>query len=76
MEFLATLTTVIPEGTPETVVEDTIKREALRAAELGLWEAGTEEELRTAIATLPLHPWMTAVDVMSLTPHPNDPAGK
>ena len=34
MEYLVNLHTVIPDGTPETVVKDTVAREAVRAAEL------------------------------------------
>lgn len=34
MEFLATLTTVIPEDIPQDTVEETIAREGERAAEL------------------------------------------
>jgi muconolactone D-isomerase len=42
---------------------------------LGLWRAESESELRSILATLPLHIWMT-VEVTPLNPHPNDPAGK
>jgi muconolactone D-isomerase len=34
MEFLTTLTTNVPDGTPDSDVDDTRAREALRAAEL------------------------------------------
>jgi muconolactone delta-isomerase len=34
MEFLTTLTTNVPGGTPESVVDDARAREAIRAAEL------------------------------------------
>ncbi|MBT2520009.1 muconolactone Delta-isomerase family protein [Arthrobacter sp. ISL-28] len=97
MEFLTTLITNVPDGTPEETVDDTRSREAIRAAQLaeqgyllrlwkppvepgewrtlGLWRAENESELRSILATLPLHVWMT-VEVTPLTPHPNDPAGK
>ena len=39
---------------------------------LGLWVADDEAELQELLATMPLHRWMT-VEVMPLTPHPNDP---
>jgi muconolactone D-isomerase len=44
-----------------------------RPRTLGLWRAGSEQELREVIASLPLHVWMT-VEVSPLTSHPNDPA--
>jgi muconolactone D-isomerase len=34
MEFLANMTTHVPDGTPESEVEDTKAREAVRASEL------------------------------------------
>ena len=34
MEFLTTMTTNVPEGTPDETVEETKAREAIRAAEL------------------------------------------
>jgi muconolactone D-isomerase len=39
---------------------------------IGLWRADSENELRTLLATLPLHAWMK-VDVTPLAPHANDP---
>jgi muconolactone D-isomerase len=97
MEFLTTLITNVPDGTPEERVDDTRSREAIRAAQLaeqgyllrlwkppvepgewrtlGLWRAESESELRSIVATLPLHAWMT-VEITPLNPHPNDPAGK
>jgi muconolactone D-isomerase len=39
---------------------------------IGLWSAGSETELRAAIASLPLSPWMT-IDVTGLSEHPSDP---
>jgi muconolactone D-isomerase len=42
---------------------------------LGLWRADSESELRSIVATLPLHAWMT-VEITPLNPHPNDPASK
>ena len=38
----------------------------------GLWRADDEHQLRSILATLPLHVWMT-IDVTPLGPHPNDP---
>jgi muconolactone D-isomerase len=94
MEFLANMITDVPEGTPESEVDDTKAREAVRAGELaaqghllrlwkppvepgewrtlGLWRADNENQLRSILATLPLHVWMT-VEVTPLIPHPNDP---
>lgn len=42
---------------------------------LGLWRAANESELKSIVATLPLHIWMT-VEITPLQPHPNDPASK
>jgi muconolactone D-isomerase len=42
---------------------------------LGLWSADTEDELRSILATLPLHVWMR-VEITPLSPHPNDPAAR
>ena len=39
---------------------------------IGLWSAGSETELRAAIDSLPLSPWMT-VEVTALAEHPSDP---
>jgi muconolactone D-isomerase len=39
---------------------------------LGLWSADDEAHLRSILASLPLHVWMT-VEVTPLAPHPNDP---
>jgi len=94
MEFLTNLITHVPDGTAESIVEDTTSREAVRAAELaqqghllrlwkppvepgewrtlGLWSADDESQLKTILASLPLHVWMT-VEITPLTPHPNDP---
>jgi muconolactone D-isomerase len=97
MEFLATLITSVPDGTPISLVDKTKDREAIRAAELaqeghllrlwkppaepgewrtiGLWRAGSEEQLRQILASLPLHVWMT-VEITPLSPHPNDPGSR
>jgi muconolactone D-isomerase len=40
----------------------------------GLFRAADEAELRSVLASMPLHKWMT-VGVTPLTPHPNDPGG-
>jgi muconolactone D-isomerase len=49
VEFLADMTTSVPAGTPESEVEDTKVREAIRAAELAaqghlfrLWKSPVE----------------------------------
>jgi muconolactone D-isomerase len=39
---------------------------------IGLFRAADEADLRTVLASLPLHIWMT-VTITPLTPHPNDP---
>jgi muconolactone D-isomerase len=39
---------------------------------LGLFNATDEDELRQALASMPLHMWM-AVTVTPFTPHPSDP---
>jgi muconolactone D-isomerase len=40
---------------------------------IGIWRAGSEEELHEKVlGTLPLRPWMT-LTVTPLEPHPNDP---
>lgn len=39
---------------------------------LGLFAADDERDLRQILNSLPLYPWMK-VDVVPLTPHPNDP---
>ena len=38
----------------------------------GLFQAADDDELRSVLASMPLHKWMT-VGVTALTPHPNDP---
>ena len=42
---------------------------------LGLFAAEDERDLRQILDSLPLRPWMK-VDVVPLTPHPNDPGRK
>ena len=39
---------------------------------IGLFRSADEAELREVLDSLPLHVWMK-VNVMPLTPHPNDP---
>lgn len=43
-----------------------------RRANWGLWEADDATALHTAIASLPLFPWLS-VDVHPLAAHPSDP---
>lgn len=45
-----------------------------RGLALGLWQADTADGLRSILAGLPLAPWLD-VEIVPLTPHPNDPAG-
>jgi muconolactone D-isomerase len=40
----------------------------------GLWQADSEEDLRKALSTLILYPWFSNIDIVVLSPHPNDPA--
>lgn len=44
-------------------------------ANWGLWRAKSEEELRTLLAALPLHPFMQ-IAVHPTEPHPSDPLGR
>jgi muconolactone delta-isomerase len=39
---------------------------------LGLFDAADEDELQQALASMPLHKWMT-VTITPFTPHPSDP---
>jgi muconolactone delta-isomerase len=41
---------------------------------LGLWRAGSAEELDAIVTSLPLRPW-AQVETVELTPHPSDPGG-
>jgi muconolactone D-isomerase len=43
---------------------------------LGLWRADSEAELREKISTLALYPWFSDIEIVALSPHPNDPARK
>ena len=94
MEFLVTMTTHVPEGTPEQAVDDVKAREGAHTAELaaqghvlrlwrpplkpgewrtlGLFAAGSEDELESVLASMPLRVWRHD-DVTPLAAHPNDP---
>lgn len=39
---------------------------------IGLWSAADETELREALGSLPLRPWMT-IEIEGLADHPSDP---
>ena len=43
-----------------------------RWANIGVWNAESEEQLRTILSTLPLYSW-AEVSISPLNPHPNDP---
>lgn len=97
MEFLVTMTTNVPEGTPEATVDDVRTREAAHSRDLaaqghllrlwrpplgpgewrtlGLFEAGDRAALDTVLVSMPLRVWRTD-DVVTLSPHPNDPGGQ
>jgi muconolactone D-isomerase len=72
MDYLVTMTTHVPDGTPEGTVEDVRTREAARSRELGLWRARDAAEMQAIVESLPLTVWMTT-DITQLTPHPSDP---
>jgi muconolactone delta-isomerase len=90
MEFLVTMTTLVPEGTPEAAVDDIRTREAVRSQELaaerrpplvpgewrtlGLFEADDRASLEAVLLSMPLRIWRTD-EVVPLSPHPNDPIG-
>jgi muconolactone delta-isomerase len=42
---------------------------------LGLWRAGSTEEMGTILTSLPLRPW-AQVETVQLAPHPSDPGPK
>jgi hypothetical protein len=62
VEYLAEITTTIPEGTDP----------AGEMRSLGIWQAADDAEFQAIMAGLPLHRWMT-VKATPLTPHPNNP---
>jgi muconolactone delta-isomerase len=41
---------------------------------LGLWRAGSAEEMDAIVTSLPLRPW-AQVETVELSPHPSDPEG-
>src|ERR1700675_1725306 len=95
MEYLVTMTTLVPDGTAQETVEEVRCHEAARSRELaaaghllrlwrpplqpgewrtfGLFAADDEDQLRDALASMPLRVWRTD-EVTPLSPHPNDPA--
>jgi muconolactone delta-isomerase len=60
MEYLVSMTTLVPEGTPEEAVTDIRAREAARSREL--------------VAQGHLLRLWTRPDTSPLSPHPSDPA--
>jgi muconolactone D-isomerase len=95
IEFLTHATVTRPEGLTASEVDDLIRREAERAAELAregrlvrawrphasqewanicLWKAQDESDLRAQLESLPFFPHMT-VSVQQLDTHPSDPQG-
>ena len=95
MEYLVTMTTHVPDGTPPESVDDVRDREAAHSRQLaaqghllrlwrpplqpgewrsiGLFSADDDEQLRSVLASMPLHIWRTD-EILPLSPHPNDPA--
>jgi len=85
MEYLVSMTTHVPDGTPEEAVQDIRAREGhllrlwrppLQPGEwrtLGLFAAADGDRLEEVLASMPLRVWRTD-EVTSLSPHPNDPA--
>jgi muconolactone D-isomerase len=71
MEYLVTMTTHVPDVTPDAAVDDVRAREAARSREL----AAQGHLLRLRRPPLPLDPWMT-VQTTPLSRHPSDPAGR
>jgi muconolactone delta-isomerase len=65
MEYLVTMTTHVPEGTPEQAVEDVRAREAARSRELAA---------QRMLMSLPLGPW--TVQTTPLSRHLSDPASR
>ena len=80
MEFLATMTTHVPEATSEAAVDDVPgQSRLLRLSELpvegralGPWSAGHAEEMGALLESLPLVPW-AEVETAELAPHPDEP---
>jgi muconolactone delta-isomerase len=81
MEYLVTMTTHVPDGTPAEAVDDIRAREAARSRELaaqgplGLFAAADDGQLEEVLASMPLRIWRTD-KVTPLSPHPNDPASQ
>lgn len=77
MEYLVTMTTLVPDGTAQAAVDEVRAREAAHsrdlAAEGHLWMAADPGELQALLKSLPLAPYLT-VGTTPLTPHPTDPA--
>ena len=80
MEYLVTMTTHVPDGTPERAVDDVRAHEAAHsrggsaaAVEAPAAAARDSAQMETIVKALPLGPWMTT-ELTPLTPHPSDPA--
>jgi muconolactone delta-isomerase len=95
MEFLVQFEVDIPDGVPESEIEDRERAEAAAAESLadhghlvrlwkasteigpttvlGLYRAGSKEELEKLLVALPLYDWMHTT-ITTLVQHPNDPA--
>src|SRR5690349_15744347 len=87
MEYLVTMTTRVPDGTPEQAVDDVRAREAAHSRDLaaqghllrpgewrtfGLFAAAGGDELEQVLASMPLRVWRTD-EVTPLESHVNDP---
>ena len=87
MEYLVTMTTHVPDATPEQEVNDVRARELAAQGHLlrlfrpplapGEWRtlgpfAAGADRLEEVLASMPLRVWRTD-DVTPLSPHPNDP---
>jgi muconolactone D-isomerase len=74
-ETLASLTAAERERARELIAEGRLRRLWRipgRRANWGIWEASDATALHSAIASLPLFPWLS-VEVHPLAAHPNDP---
>jgi muconolactone delta-isomerase len=65
VEYLVTMTTHVPEGTPDQDVDDIRAREAARSRQLAAQGI--------LLRSLPRDPYMTT-EITALTTHPSDPA--
>ena len=74
-ETLAELKAAESKRAAELAAEGVIKkiwRKTGQKANVGIWHAADATHLHTAIARLPLFPWLE-VEVWLLSDHPNDP---